>query len=61
MVAVVDIYRSCIDVLLPDSIWRDLWFGRELRIDGPYSFYVTVMRYAIPMTSVIIPRLSKSL
>lgn len=35
----------------------DLWFGRALRIDGPYSFYVTVMRYAIPMTSVIIPLL----
>lgn len=35
----------------------DLWFGRALRIDGPYSFYETVMRYAIPMTSAIIPLL----
>lgn len=35
----------------------DLWFGRELSVDGPYSFYVTVMRYVIPMTSVTIPLL----
>ncbi|ANA78999.1 hypothetical protein C7121_13705 [Paenibacillus glucanolyticus] len=35
----------------------DVWFGRELRIDGPYSFYVTVLQYAIPLTSIFIPLL----
>lgn len=35
----------------------DVWFGRELRIHGPYSFYVTFVPYAIPLTSILIPLL----
>ncbi|MGG3282037.1 permease prefix domain 1-containing protein [Paenibacillus solani] len=35
----------------------DVWFGRELRIQGPYSFYATFVPYAIPLTSILIPLL----
>ncbi|KOP66933.1 hypothetical protein AMS62_18075 [Bacillus sp. FJAT-18019] len=35
----------------------DVWFGRELRIHGPYSFYVTFVPYAIPLTSILLPLL----
>ena len=45
MVAVVDIYRSCIDVLLPDSIWRRsmVW----ARIADRWALFVLRDRHAI--------------
>lgn len=35
----------------------DLWFGRSIRIDGPYAFYVIVLEIVIPLITVIIPLL----
>ncbi|KOR82257.1 permease prefix domain 1-containing protein [Paenibacillus solani] len=35
----------------------DVWFGRELRIHGPYSFYISFVPYALPLTSIMIPQL----
>ncbi|CAM3412982.1 MULTISPECIES: permease prefix domain 1-containing protein [Paenibacillus] len=35
----------------------DIWFGRPLKVDGPYSLYVLAMQLALPLTSVIVPML----
>jgi len=33
----------------------NLWFSREIRIDGPYALAVLLMEYFVPMLTVIIP------
>ena len=33
----------------------DLWFGREIRIDGPFQFARMVFTYFLPLLSIIIP------
>lgn len=35
----------------------DLWFGRNIRIDGPYALYVILLEIIIPLVTVIIPML----
>lgn len=33
----------------------NLWFSREIRIDGLYALAVLLMEYFVPMLTVIIP------